>query len=81
MGLTVKKLIEHLEGLDPDAPVIVGIMGGDRYLTAYADQLVHKGAPSLYICTEENPLPFEWGTATPTDNGDGTGTVEFNPNP
>ncbi len=57
--LTVAKLLTALEGLDPDAPVIVGIIDGRRYDAAYADQLVSAGTLSAYICCYPKPRAWE----------------------
>ncbi len=90
--LTVKTLIAALEGLDPDAQVVVGIINGDRYNAAYADQQVcatadvdedhhltlrDATAPALYICCYEQPRP--WEGQQPTLHEDGTATLRYDP--
>ncbi len=90
--LTVKKLFEAMQGLDPDAQVVVGIINGPRFNAAYAEQqvcatadvdadqrvtLLDATAPALYLCCYEQPRP--WEGALPTINPDGTATVRFDP--
>jgi len=90
--LTVKKLITVLEGLDPDAQVVVGIMNGERFNAAYAEQQVctvaevddeqrvtlgDSTAPALYICCYEQPRP--WEGQLPTIHEDGTATLNYDP--
>ncbi len=89
--LTVETLLAAVQGLAPDAQVVVGIINGDRYSAAYADQQVcgvavelgpehHElrgEAPALYICCYENPRP--WEGAQPTESEGGTQTLEFHP--
>ena len=74
--LTVKGLMATLEGLDPDAQVVVGIVDGPSYNAAYAEQhacaraevdrdqrltLLEAAAPALYLCCYEQPRPWEDG--------------------
>jgi hypothetical protein len=90
--LTVKKLFEAIQGLDPDAQVIVGIINGPRFNAAYADQRVCGVAevdedqrltlrattsPALNICCYEQPRP--WEGQQPTVNKDGTATLRYDP--
>ncbi|MCW5775976.1 MAG: hypothetical protein KIS87_06025 [Phycisphaeraceae bacterium] len=91
--LTVKKLFEAMQGLDPDAQVVVGIINGPRFSAAYAEQQVcaaaevdgnHRvtlrdtAAPALYLCCYEQPRP--WEGQQPTVNEDGTATLRYDPN-
>ena len=86
--LTVKKLSDAIEGLDPDAQVVVGIIDGPAFNAAYADQQVHTiadvdrehrltlrdaAAPALYICCYEQPRP--WEGQQPTEDG----TLKYDP--
>ena len=90
--LTVKKLFEAMQGLDPNAQVIVGIINGPRFHAAYAEQQVcaaaevygnHRvalrdtSAPALYLCCYEQPRP--WEGQQPTVNDDGTATLRYDP--
>lgn len=75
--LKVAKLLEALNGLDPDAPVVVGIINGSRHAAADAEQRVCGGALSLYILCYEEPCP--WEGQQPTMSDDGTATLEFDP--
>lgn len=75
--LTVAELLKSLEGLDLDAPVVVGIINGAAYNAAYAEQQVREGTLSAYICCYEEPRPWE-GTP-PVLNEDGTATLEYEP--
>lgn len=90
--LTVKKLLEVIEGLDPDAHVVVGIINGPTFNAAYAEQAVHTTAEvdtdqnlslrdtsslALYICCYEQPRP--WEGIQPRINEDGTATLEYDP--
>lgn len=75
--LTLGQLLEAFEGLDRDAPVIVGIINGPRFNAAYAQHMVCAGAPAAYICCYEEARP--WEGPPPTINGDGTATLEFDP--
>ncbi len=74
--LTVAKLSAVLDGLDPDALVIVGIIEGPRFNAAYADQAVIGGALAAYICCYEEPR--EWEGQQP-GLSDGNPTLEYNP--
>lgn len=75
--LTLGELLKALEGLAPDAPVIVGIINGPRFNAAYAQHMDCAGAPAAYICCYEEARPWE-GT-TPTVKGDGTATLALDP--
>lgn len=90
--LTVKKLFEALQGLAPDAQVVVGVINGPAYNAAYAEQQARTAAdvdadhsltlrgttsPALYICCYEQPRP--WEGMQPTPNQDGTATLRFDP--
>lgn len=90
--LTVKKLFEAMQGLDPDAQVVVGIINGPRSNAAYAEQQVcatadvnedhhvtlrDTTAPALYLCCYEQPRP--WEGQQPTVNEDGTATLRHDP--
>lgn len=89
--LTVDTLLAALDGLNPDAQVVVGIINGPRYNAAYAEQQVcgkavplspehHElrgEAPALYICCYEQPRP--WEGAQPTLHEDGTATLRYDP--
>jgi hypothetical protein len=92
--LTVKALIAALDGLDPEAQVVVGVINGPRFNAAYAEQeacgiadveqstrltLREETAPALYICCYEQPRP--WEGQQPTLNPDGTGTLRYDPGP
>ncbi|MCC6907043.1 MAG: hypothetical protein IT430_03800 [Phycisphaerales bacterium] len=77
--LTVAKLSDILNGLDPDAPVIAGIINGDCYNAADAMQQVHGGVLSLYILCYEEPRDWEWDGDPPIINADGTGTLRYDP--
>lgn len=77
--LTVAKLLEALDGLDPDAPVVVGIIDGAAYNAAYAEQQVRGGTLSAYICCYEEPRP--WEGPPPVLNEDGTATLRHDPSP
>ena len=79
-ALTLGQLLKAFEGLDHDAPVIVGIINGPRFNAAYAQHLVCAGAPAAYLCCYEQPRAWEW-PSPPKVNGDGTATIEFNPSP
>ena len=76
--LTVGQLLEALKGLDPEAPVVVGIINGPRYSAAYAEQRACADVMSGYICCYETPRP--WEGPRPTALGEGTATLEFDPN-
>lgn len=90
--LTIAKLLEAIEGLDPDAQVVVGIINGDTYNAADAEQQVRakaialgpdshelrEEAPALYILCYEQPRP--WEGQQPTLHEDGTATLEYDPN-
>ena len=90
--LTVKKLFEAMQGLDPEAQVVVGIINGPRFNAAYAEQHVCATAevdeehrvtlrdtttPALYLCCYEQPRP--WEGQQPTINPDGTATLRYDP--
>ena len=90
--LTVKKLFEAMQGLNPDAQVVVGIINGPRFNAAYAEAQVcataevdehHRltlrdaAAPALYLCCYEQPRP--WEGKQPTINPDGTATLRYDP--
>jgi hypothetical protein len=90
--LTVKELFEALQGLDPNAQVVVGIINGPRFSAAYAEQRVcakadvdkvHRvtlreaTAPVLFLCCYEQPRP--WEGQQPTLNPDGTATLRYDP--
>ncbi len=90
--LTVKKLFEALQGLDPDAQIVVGIINGPAFNAAYADKQVratadidtdHRltlrgtSAPVFYLCCYEQPRP--WEGPQPTVNEDGTATLRYDP--
>ncbi|MBX3404392.1 MAG: hypothetical protein KF699_13355 [Phycisphaeraceae bacterium] len=90
--LTVKKLFDALQGLDPDAQVVVGIINGPCFNAAYAEQQVRTTAnvdedqrltlrdaasPALYLCCYEQPRP--WEGQQPTINPDGTATLRYDP--
>jgi hypothetical protein len=78
--LTVGNLLEVVDGLDPDAQVVVGIIDGP----AYAEQQVRgtavslgpdrhelRGqAPVLYVCCYEQPRPWEGPEPGISDDGD-----------
>lgn len=53
--LTVGELLAALEGTDPDAPVVVGIINGGRYNVAYAQKEAGAATPIAYICCHEEP--------------------------
>jgi hypothetical protein len=90
--LTVKKLFEAPQGLDPDAQVVVGIINGPQFNAAYADQQIcgvaeideeHRltlaglTALALNLCCYEQPRP--WEGQQPTVNEDGTATLRYDP--
>jgi hypothetical protein len=75
--LTAAKLLEVLDGLDPDARVIVGIIDGPRYNAAYADQQVVGDAVHLCICCYEEPRP--WEGPKPTFDADGNLSIDVGP--
>ena len=75
--LTYAKLLAAFEGLDPDAPVIVGIINGPSFNAAYAEQQVRAGTLAAYICCYEDPRP--WEGPAPTPAGDGTTTLRYDP--
>jgi hypothetical protein len=75
--LTVAQLLEALDGLDPDAPVVVGIINGPAFNAAYAQKEVRGGIMSGYICCYEQPRP--WEGRVPTAHGDGTASLEHDP--
>ena len=89
--LTVAKLLKAIEGLDPDAQVIVGIINGPIFNAAYADnpwcgkavQLdaerfeLRGEAMALNICCYEQARP--WEGPMPTINDDGTATLKYDP--
>ncbi|QOJ16791.1 MAG: hypothetical protein HRU76_03970 [Phycisphaeraceae bacterium] len=89
--LTIQKLLDAIEGLPPDAQVVVGIIDGPRYNAAYAEQQVCGHAVSigpdrqeligeaaaLYICCYEQPRP--WEGAQPMLHEDGTATLRYDP--
>jgi len=89
--LTVKNLLAALDGLDPDAQVVVGIINGPRFNAAYAqhevcgiavplgqDRVELRGEGwALYICCYEEPRPGEG--PRPEISGDGTATLRYDP--
>lgn len=75
--MTVRRLLEALDGLDPEAPVVVGIINGPAYDAAYAEQQVRGGTLSAYICCYEEPRA--WEGPPPALNEDGTATLEYDP--
>jgi len=90
--LTIAKLLEAIEGLDPDAQVVVGIINGPTFNAAYAEPQVRTtaevdseqsltlcGPPALalYVCCYEQPRP--WEGQQPTHHADGTATLEYDP--
>jgi len=75
--LTVRQLLGVVDGLDSEAPVIVGIINGPTFNAAYADQQVRGGILSLYICCYENPRP--WEGPQPIDRGHGSASLEYDP--
>lgn len=75
--LKVSMLLEALRGLDPDAPVVIGIINSSRHPAADAEPRVCGGVLSLYILCYEEPCP--WEGEQPTLSDDGTATLEFDP--
>jgi hypothetical protein len=90
--LTVATLLEAIDGLDPDAQVVVGIINGPTFNAAYAEQVIHTTAQvdaehnlmlcgpaalTLCICCYEQPRP--WEGVQPTLNADGTATLRYDP--
>lgn len=78
-GLTVGKLLEALEGLDPDTPVVVGIIDGHRYDAAYADQHVSMNVLCAYICCYQKPR--DWEGPKPEDTPFGRQILGLDPPP
>jgi len=75
--LTVAKLLVALDGLDHDAPVIVGIINGPRYNAADAFPEAIQCGFAAYILCNEDPRP--WEGPAPTMSEDGTASLEFDP--
>ncbi len=66
--LTVAQLRKVLDGLDPDAVVVVGIIEGPLYNAAYAEQQVVGNALTAYICCYEQSRTWEGERLQPDDH-------------